>query len=99
MHFLGQDLASDLPLLLWGAGAKGKDIARLLSKEEVEFQWICNNTNKIGKDIYGTILQNLAPVAAPIKAQVIVAVSTQHDSGGVEQLINDNPQHQYFRFF
>ncbi len=98
-HFLDQDINSTLPLMLWGAGAKGKKIATLLANAEVNFNWICNNNNKIGKDIYGTILQNLEPISESVKAQVIVAVSSQHDSDGVEQLIKDNPQHQYYRFF
>jgi len=101
MHFLDQDFDSnsDVPLILWGAGTKGKKIAILLTDKKVNFQWICNNDNKIGKDIYGTILENLAPVARPAKAQVIVAVSSQHDRDEIEQLIMNNRQHQYFRFF
>ncbi len=99
MHFLEQDINSTQPLILWGAGAKGKKIASILTDAEVEFYWVCNNENKIGKDIYGTILQNLEPLSVATKAQVIVAVSSPHDSGGVEQLIKGNPQHQYFRFF
>ena len=39
------------PLVLWGAGKNGKDMAKLLLKKEDDFFWVCNNGEKIGKDI------------------------------------------------
>lgn len=98
-HFLDQDYNSALPLVLWGAGNKGKKIASLLNYNKIQFQWVCNNTNKIGREIYGTYLQDLEGLNSHSKSQVIVAVSSPRDSDELEQLIAENQQHQYFRFF
>lgn len=99
MHFLDQDIDSSLPLILWGAGTKGKKIASLLLNKEVQFQWVCNNPNKIGREIYGTYLMNLSGLDDLSRSQVIVAVSSPHESVEIENGISANPQHQYFRFF
>lgn len=98
-HFLDQDIDSNFPLVLWGAGNKGKKIAQLLLDSNLHFDWICNNANKIGKDIYGIFLQDISMLIKQDKAQVIVAVSSQHDSNEIEKMILENEQHQYFRFF
>ncbi len=49
---------SKVKLHLWGAGKKGKSIAKLLVERGVEFNWLTNSPTKIGVDIYGTILQS-----------------------------------------
>lgn len=97
-HFLEQDYISTSPLVLWGAGKKGKKIASILSEKNIHFIWICNNSNKIGREIYGTYLQELDELTRPEKVQVIVAVSSPLDSGEIEKMIAKNQQHQYFRF-
>lgn len=98
-HFLDQDQDKKLALVVWGAGNKGKKIADLLTKKKIQFHWVCNNANKIGKDIYGTYLQGMDALANIDPAQVIVAVSSPKDSGEVEEVISENPKHQYFRFY
>ncbi len=40
-------------MVVWGAGNKGKIIAKGLQKKNIDFHWICDNPNKIGKTIYG----------------------------------------------
>ncbi len=99
LHFLDQDYDRNITLVVWGAGKKGKQIAKLLHNKNISFSWVCNNTNKIGKDIYGTILQELPVLNSLSKAQVIVAVSSPKDLEEVEELMGANEQHQYFRFF
>lgn len=59
-HFLAQDYESGKGLVLWGAGPKGKAIAKHLVSGGIKFEWICNNPNKIGHDIYGIILQDVS---------------------------------------
>lgn len=48
-------------LVIWGAGKKGKFVAELLLKNNIPFQWICDNPKKIGKDIYN---QKMLPFTA-----------------------------------
>ncbi len=79
------------PLVLWGAGKKGKAVARLLQAAGVDFHWVCNNPNKIGHNIYGQILrptsfaemldrpQRLLLVAEPLaQAQIHTQLAAQN---------------------
>lgn len=97
-HFLNQDHRPELPLILWGAGKKGKKIANLLKGHQVSFRWICNNPNKINKEIYGIYMEALSVLSFIQKAQVIIAVSSPKDTTAVEALMLQNDQNQYFRF-
>jgi len=56
--FLKTARNAQIPLTLWGAGKKGKSIAKLLVEKGVEFNWLTNNSNKIGREIYGVVLQS-----------------------------------------
>ncbi|MDT0558709.1 glycosyltransferase family 2 protein [Ichthyenterobacterium sp. W332] len=51
-YFLESDFNNSRPLAIWGAGTKGKHIAKLLIEKKIQFYWICDNPKKIGKDIY-----------------------------------------------
>ena len=42
-----------VPLSVWGAGFKGKAIAKNLVELGIPFYWICDNPKKIGKQVYG----------------------------------------------
>jgi len=97
-HFKEQDYDSSKSLILWGAGSKGKNIAAALLEKDLPFDWICNNPKKIGKEIYGTLLESLDLMAAKSNAQVIIAVSSPNDIEAINSIIEANGQHQYFRF-
>lgn len=45
------------PLVLCGAGKKGKLVAKELLAKGEKFSWVTNNKKKVGKDIYGIVLQ------------------------------------------
>lgn len=52
-YFLKLNYNSDKKLVVWGAGKKGKVIARLLIENDIQFEWVCNNPNKIGISLLG----------------------------------------------
>ncbi len=52
-YFLLLDYDNQRPLTLWGAGNKGKKIAKGLLQKGIGFHWLCDNPKKIGKKIYG----------------------------------------------
>lgn len=56
-YFLKLDRDISRPLLLWGAGDKGKKVAKLLLTNDRPFTWVCDNPRKIGKKIYGQELK------------------------------------------
>jgi len=51
-YFLELEYDASKNLVVWGAGAKGKRIAKILIENGIKFFWICDNPKKIGKHIY-----------------------------------------------
>lgn len=86
-NFLKLDRDEERPLVLWGAGRNGKDLAKLLQETEVAFQWICDNPKKVGLDIYGVRME--APQALNVlkadRPQIIVAVASPDGLQEIEQ--------------
>lgn len=74
--FLELDHIADRPLVLWGAGRKGKTIAKLLNEKRVQFLWVCNNPKKIGKHIHGIKMKSVSELKNMESAQFIVAVAS-----------------------
>jgi hypothetical protein len=76
-HFLELDYDKNRVLTIWGAGFKGKRIAKLLKKKGIPFIWICNNPKKIGKHIYGNQLYSFRYLNDLKTPQTIVAVANE----------------------
>lgn len=75
-YFLEIDKNDDRPLILWGAGKNGKDLAQLLIKQSIEFTWVCENENKIGKHIYDQLMVSADILREIDHPQIIIAVSS-----------------------
>lgn len=69
-HFLAQESFTELNL--WGAGSRGKAVAKALNKYEVGFRWFSNNPNKIGHEIYGVQVEAYQSLEA---GALIVAIA------------------------
>jgi glycosyltransferase involved in cell wall biosynthesis len=74
-YFLQLDYNNTRPLTLWGAGKKGKAIAKTLIKNDIAFCWICDNPKKIGQDIYGKKLKSFNYLKQIKNPQSIIAVA------------------------
>ncbi|WP_255573003.1 glycosyltransferase family 2 protein [Hanstruepera marina] len=74
-YFLNLDFDNGRPLTVWGAGYKGKTIAKKLVDSNIPFYWICDNPKKIGKDIYGQTLKSFEFLNELSKPQSIVTVA------------------------
>ena len=57
-YFIELEYDKDKTLFLWGAGRKGKNIAKLLIQNDHAFRWVSNNEQKIGKNIYGKNIES-----------------------------------------
>ncbi|MBL4652360.1 MAG: glycosyltransferase family 2 protein, partial [Flavobacteriales bacterium] len=57
-YFLKIDYDSSQQLVIWGVGKKGKTLARMLIEKNIDFKWITDNPNRIGKDVYGKRIEN-----------------------------------------
>lgn len=76
-YFLELEYDRNRPLTVWGAGAKGKIIAKNLVEKEVPFYWICDNPKKIGHVIYGQELLKFDFISKVDKPQSIVTVANE----------------------
>lgn len=89
-YFLKLNFDKNRPLVVLGAGRKGKAIAQYLIREKVKFNWLCNNPKKIGKDIYGVLMQSESILETLEKPQVIVAVANHEEQAELKQHFHKN---------
>lgn len=75
LYFLELNYDASRPLAIWGAGNKGKTLAKILIKENIPFFWICDNPKKIGKHIYDQELLNFDYLSELQQPQSIVTVA------------------------
>lgn len=74
-YFLKLDYQPNRPLVLWGAGRKGKEAAQRLQREGIHFHWVCDTPGKIGKDIYGIRIQSYETITGLNTPQLLVMVA------------------------
>lgn len=84
-YFLKLDYNPSKMLVLWGAGAKGKWLAQTLLKRNIPFVWVCNNQQKIGKEINGQIMFNSDAYSTQIDAQFIVSVANPLEQDAIRK--------------
>jgi len=77
------------PLVLWGAGRNGKDMAKLLQAYKDSFHWVCDNQRKIGKDIYGVRMAHLDTIPALENPQIMIVVSAPTGKLEIQELLDD----------
>jgi glycosyltransferase involved in cell wall biosynthesis len=99
--FLRTDRQADRPLVLWGAGKKGKRLASLFTQAEVPFHWVCDNEKKWGKRLSGVVLQHFEIISTLPRPQIIVAVAEpqgQRDILDFLQALNFERSKDFFFF-
>ncbi|MGB1231016.1 MAG: glycosyltransferase family 2 protein [Winogradskyella sp.] len=100
-YFLELDYNPKRPLTLWGAGKKGKSVAKLLIAKNIPFYWVCDNPKKIGKDIYGQQLLNFKHLERLNHPQSIVTVANETAQKAIRlyfENLNLQPATDYFFF-
>lgn len=99
-YFLEDDFDPIKKMVLWGAGRKGKTIAKELIKNNIPFQWLTNNTEKIDKQIYGVVLQNDKKFEFTNSHQVIIAVAQQNESNLIRtRMANEKQKSEDLKVF
>lgn len=76
-YFLKLDHKPKRPLVVWGAGSKGKTIASKLIEQNIHFIWLCDNPKKIGKKIYGQKLLHYQHLTELTQPQSIITVANE----------------------
>lgn len=75
-YFFELDRQIKRPLVLWGAGQNGKDLAKRFLQHEKKIHWICDNPNKIGKDVYGITMEHFESIVNIQDPQIVIAVAS-----------------------
>ncbi len=95
-YFLNVDLDHQRPLVLWGAGTKGKVSARYLLDRDVDFIWVTDNIKKRGVPIYHKKLEHSSMM--PEDAQVIITVAGPTEQEQIREQIKGLDQLSAFWF-
>jgi glycosyltransferase involved in cell wall biosynthesis len=74
-YLIKYEIKNKEKLILWGAGKKGKKIAKYLLKTSIPFLWISNNAKKIGQHIYTKEILSQETIDLEIKKLIICAIS------------------------
>ena len=83
-YFLKLDYNDQRPLNVWGAGNKGKTIAKMLLERQIEFNWLCDNYKKIGKLIYGKEMLHFSKLKEIENPQSIITVANKKAQVDIE---------------
>jgi len=100
-YFLKLEHDATKNLVIWGAGTKGKTVAKRLLKENISFNWICDNPKKIGKDIYGQKLLAFTTLEELENTQSIITVANVNAQQEIKRYFqkrNSLPLVDYFFF-
>ena len=100
-YFLELDRNVKQGLVLWGAGKKGKLIARELLDKSVKFTWVTGNPNKQSVDIYGIVIRSEESTEFD-NSQIILAISSPNEQAEVQSQLNAyslKNNKDYFWFF
>lgn len=84
-YFFRMHPRKDQNLVLWGAGKKGKSIADKMIEKQQDFIWLSNNENKIGKEIYGIIIQHQDDIEYINNPCILIAVSNPTEQKELEE--------------
>ena len=98
-YFLELDYNIDRPLTIWGAGAKGKQVAKLLITAHIPFYWLCDNQKKIGKHIYDQQLYSFNLLKDLKQPQTIVAVANKESQQEIKRYFETNNMKSMTDFF
>lgn len=100
-YFLKLDYNKEQPLVIWGAGNKGKAIAKKLNALNIPFYWICDNPKKIGKHIYNVEMKPFQYLETLKHFQCIVSVANNEEQQTIRAYflkLNKKSMTDYFFF-
>lgn len=100
-YFLKLEYEPSRPMVIWGAGKKGKAIAQKLGAKNIEFIWLCDNPKKIGTKIYGQSLYHFTKLSTLNKPQSIITVANEKEQNDIIIYLNQlqqNAMEDYFFF-
>lgn len=100
-YFLKLNHEKGRPLVIWGAGNKGKTIAKGLLEKNIDFYWVCDNPQKIGKKIYGKRMLHYKALQQLNNPQSIITVANGEAQTYIRTYLSglgQSPMRDYFFF-
>ncbi len=100
-YFLELDYDAARPLVLWGAGKKGKTIAQKLAQAKIPFHWVCDNPAKWGVRLHGVELADYQTITMLDQPQMLIAVAAPEGRAQILRFLEANdchPAKDYFFF-
>ena len=100
-YFLKLNYDTSRPLVVWGAGTKGKKTAQILLEKKIPFDWICDNPKKIGKDIYTKKLKPFKFLETLKHSQSLITVANPNAQKEIRSILcsqNKVSMKDYFFF-
>ncbi len=100
-YFLALSYNNTKPLALWGAGKKGKFIARKLIEANIAFTWVCDNPKKLTKQIYNHGLCRVEDVEELKEMQHVISIAQPAAQIQIKNQLNSlglQPMKDYYFF-
>jgi glycosyltransferase involved in cell wall biosynthesis len=98
-YFLKLHRNPSRPLVIWGAGNKGKHLASALQKQNHPFLWMCDNPNKIGKKIYEVLMRPFEQIDELNSPQIIITVANPLAQAAILQFLHQRQMRSLNDFF
>ncbi len=97
---LSMPLFQNSQLVVWGAGKKGKALVKILLKKGILPVWVCNNPNKIGREIYEVTLKSFTDIPnSDGKMKILLTVSSLDDQRDVYQFLHHKGYQKSLDYF
>lgn len=74
-YFIDKEKKEEETIVLWGAGKKGKTLAKKLINKKQSFYWITENIKKINKEIYDVTIEDTTLLEKEFKKIIICSIS------------------------
>ena len=87
-YFLELNYNNRKELVIWGAGKKGKLLAKKLSEQNISYSWVCNNPNKIGKHISNKQILDVYYLNKLNNFQCIITVANEDSQKLIKDFFN-----------
>lgn len=99
--FFELDRDPNRSLVVWGAGRNGKDLVKGIIENEANIEWVCDNENKIGKDIYNIRMRHFNDIPEMDRPQILIAVASSDAKIEIEKQLQSwgkQPVEDYWFF-
>ena len=98
-YFLRLEYHPKKNLVIWGAGRKGKSLAKILIAKNIPFTWICDNPKKIGKLVYNQKIRSFNELESIKYPQSIVTVANQKAQSEIRAYFKEKKGIENIDFF